>query len=201
MKALKVYFGVIGKNSAGKETVYLIFQELIKKYAPNLKVNIHHFSDPLRECLAVLRPLPGSKENQQIISTVLRQGFGEEVLGNALVHRAQNDAANIVFLDGIRRPQDVPKFLKLPNSHLILVDAPFEKRLQHAQSRTDRPAPTREQFLAQENAEPERLIDKIAKQANITLTNSGTLEELEGQIFGKILIRKLGIINVRGVKV
>ena len=198
---MKIYLGIIGKNSAGKETVYLIFKKLINKYAPHLKVGIHHFSDPLRECLAVLCPLPGSKENQQIISTVLRQGFGEEVLGSTLVHRAQNDPANIVFLDGIRRPQDALKLRKLPHSYLVFVDSPFEKRLQHAQSRTDRPAPTREQFLAQENAEPEKLIDEIAKQADITLNNSGALKELEAQILGSILIRKLGILNVREVKI
>lgn len=190
---MKINLEIIGKNSAGKETVYQILLNLIKEHAPNLKVNIHHFSDPLRECLAALDPLPNSKENQQKISTILRQGFGEEVLGNAIACRAEKDVADIVCLDGIRRPQDVEKLRKIPHNYLVFVDTPFEKRFQNAQSRKDRPAPTREQFLAQENAEAESKIDEIAKQADIRIDNSGTVEDLKMQIMAKILVRKLGI--------
>jgi len=198
---MKIYLGIIGKNSAGKETVYKILKKLIKKCAPNLKINMHHFSDPLRECLDALFPLPNSKENQQKISTILRQGFSEEVLGNALMHRAEKDIADVVCLDGIRRPQDIIKLRRMPNNYLVFVDAPFEKRFLNAQSRKDRPAPTREQFLAQESAEAEKMIGEIARQANIVLDNSGTVEELKAQITGKILARKLGIIGVKDLKI
>ncbi len=190
---MKLYLGIIGKNSAGKETVYQNLMELITEYSPDLKISIHHFSDPLREALKAFEPLLGSKENQQIISMALRQYFGEEILGNAIMHRATKDTANIVCLDGIRRPQDAIKLRKMPHNYLVFVDTPFERRLQHAQSRKDRPAPTREQFLAQENAESENKIDEIARDADIILTNSGSLEELKSQILGKILVRKLGI--------
>ena len=101
--------------------------------------------------------------------------------------RAQTDIANIVCLDGIRRPQDVIKLGKLSNSHLVFIDTSLKKRFERGQARTDRPVPTWRQFLVQQSAEAESKIDEIAKQADIRLDNSGNKKELKKQIKTKII--------------
>lgn len=191
---MKVYLGIIGKKFAGKETVYNIIKELTKPHG--LKTSIHHFSDPLNEILDILRlpkDGPEGRPNQQKLSTILRQAFSENVLGDVIMARAQADIANIVCLDGVRRPQDVIKLRGLSSFHLVSINTPPEKRFEFGQKRTDRPTQTWEEFLAQENAEAESKIDEIAKQADIRIDNFGTVEDLKMQILAKILVRKLGI--------
>ena len=83
---------------------------------PNIKTYYNHFSDPLRECLDALYPLPNTKENQQKISTILRQGFNEELLGNAIMHRVEKDIADIVFDNSAdNHPQNLKEFTKMLN--------------------------------------------------------------------------------------
>lgn len=189
---MKVYLKIIGKSFAGKETVYNIIGEFSEKSATDLCVSIHRFSDPLNEILDILC-LPKERPNQQKLSTVLRQSFGEDLLGNVITWRAQTDSANVVCLDGIRRPQDVIKLRNLPNSYLIFVDSSLEKRFERGQTRTDRPIQTWEQFVAEQSAESESKIDEISQTADIRLDNSGTIEDLRLQITKKIIEQKLGI--------
>ncbi|MBI2063975.1 MAG: hypothetical protein HYT65_03230, partial [Candidatus Yanofskybacteria bacterium] len=83
---MKIYLGIIGKSFAGKETVYGITKKLAKSHG--LKTSIHHFSDPLNEILDILnlsRIGPEGRPNQQKLSTVLRQNFSENVLGDVIM--------------------------------------------------------------------------------------------------------------------
>lgn len=183
----KLYLGIIGKSFAGKETVYKFICDLVTKHDLHYRVSIHHFSDPLNGCLNALKPLDNSRPNQQKLSTLLRQGFSEEILGNAVMYRATMDPSEIVCLDGIRRPADVIKFRALPNFHLIFLDTPIEKRFEFGQKRKDRPVQIWEQFLIEQGAESESKIDEIAQQADIVLNNSGTKKDLKKQVAVKIM--------------
>ena len=186
---MKIYLGIIGKSFAGKETVYGIIKKLAKSHG--LKTSIHHFSDPLNEILDILnlpRIGPEGRPNQQKLSTILRQNFSENVLGDVIMARAQADSADIVCLDGVRRPQDVVKLQGLPNFHLVFVDTPLEKRFEFGQKRTDRPVQTWEKFIAEQKAEAESKIDEIAWQADIRLDNSGSKAHLKKQVETKIML-------------
>ena len=189
---MDIYFGIIGKSFAGKETVYNIIKELIETYAHGLQVSIHRFSDPLNEILDITLQ-PRERSNQQKLSTALRRIFGEELLGNIIMERARKDTAKIVCLDGIRHPQDVIKLRDLPNSSLIFIYTSLEKRFERGQARADRPAQTWLQFVLEQSAEAESKIDEIARTADIILNNSGGIDELKAQILEKIIVRKLGI--------
>ena len=185
---MKVRLGIIGKSFAGKETVYKIIKKLAKSHG--LKTSIHHFSDPLNEILDILhlpKAGPEGRPNQQKLSTILRQGFSENVLGDVIMARAQADIADIVCLDGVRRPQDVMKLHGLSNFHLIFVDTPLEKRFEFGQKRTDRPVQTWEEFIAGQKAEAESKIDEIVIQADIRLDNSGSKEHLKKHVETKIM--------------
>lgn len=177
---MKKIAAIIGKSGAGKETVYNIMKEELRGMCD---VSIHHFSDPLNEILEILE-LPKTRPNQQILSTVLRQSSlknrdgdvaGEELLGNVIRGRALIDPATIVALDGVRRPQDITMLRSLPGSFLVLVTAPVEKRWERIRKRNDRPGDadkTLEQFLIEQSAESESMIDEIGKEADIIFDNS-----------------------------
>lgn len=187
----KVYIAIIGKTGAGKETVF----NLIKEEARQFRVSIHHFSDPLNEILDIILK-PKCRPNQQKLSTLLRRDFGEDLLGNILAHRAKLDPADIVVLDGIRRPQDVEMLRRLPRNYLVLVEAPPDIRFERIKLRADRPGDaekTYEEFLHEQSAESESLIDEIGKEADVYLDNSGTLENLRLQVVN-FLQKKLNLI-------
>ncbi len=177
----KFYFGIIGKIFAGKETVFQIIKKLVEGSNDMRRVAIHHFSDPLNECLRAVS-LPKERDFQQRLSSILRQEFGESVLGNALVKRALAEEAFIVCLDGIRRPQDTLFLRNLPNNYLISIETPVEVRFQRAQKRPDRPISTIDELLSQQSAEADSKIDEIGKEADFVLDNSGDLRYLEVQI-------------------
>lgn len=179
----KTYIAIIGKMAAGKGT----FGEMLRQEAlaragrdSGMSVTSHRFSDPLNMILDILH-IPKERAHQQKLSTILREAFGEEVVGNALQKIAEADHADIVFFDGVRRPQDVVMLRGLPNSYLVAIEAPPEIRYERLRKRNDRPGDaekTWEEFLAENNAEAESKIDEIAKKADIVIDNSGTLDDL-----------------------
>ncbi|MBI2635562.1 MAG: hypothetical protein HYW79_03430 [Parcubacteria group bacterium] len=166
----ELYLAIIGHTATGKESTYIAAKEAL---AGKLTVSIHHFSDPLSEALDLFC-LEKSRPNQQLLSTILRQAFGENMLGNIIFKRVLADPADIVFLDGVRRPKDVEMLKNLPNSFLGYVYAPPEEAYKRLVLRNDRPGDaekTWEQFLAEQSAETESLIDTLRPLADFTLDN------------------------------
>lgn len=168
---MKLCLAIIGHTATGKESCYKAAKEAL---AGKLTVSIHHFSDPLNEILDLLG-LEKSRPNQQNLSTDLRKRFGENILGDTLFRRAVSDNADIVYLDGVRRPKDVEMLKKLPNSFLGYVFAPSEEAHKRLVIRNDRPGDaekTWEEFLAEQAAEAESLIDILRPTADFELDNS-----------------------------
>lgn len=166
----KLYLAIIGHTATGKESCYVAAKE---GFIGKLSVSIHHFSDPLNENLDLLC-LERSRPNQQLLSTVLRQAFGENLLGNVIFKRALANSADIVFLDGVRRPKDIEMLKKLPNSFLGYVYAPPEEAYKRLVKRNDRSGDaekTWEQFQAEQEAEAESLIDTLRPLADFALDN------------------------------
>lgn len=177
---MKKIVAIIGKSGAGKETVYKIIKDELKGICD---VSIHHFSDPLNEILEILK-LPKERPNQQTLSTILRQSSlknrdgniaGEELLGGIIKERALADPAYVVFLDGVRRPQDVAMLRSFPDAFFVLVTALVEKRWDRIRKRNDRPGDankTLEQFFIEQSAETETRIDEIGREADVVFDNS-----------------------------
>lgn len=190
----KLYLAIIGRTATGKESCYIAAKE---GFAGFLTVSIHHFSDPLSETIDLLC-LEKSRPNQQLLSTVLRQAFGENILGNIIFKRALADNADVVFLDGIRRPKDVEMLKNLPNSYLGYVWAPPEAAYRRLLKRNDRPGDgekTWEQFQVEQSAEAESLIYTLEPLADFTLDNTmydPEFKSLRMQIVGFIR-DKLGL--------
>lgn len=186
---MKLYIAIIGHTATGKESSYVAAKEALDG---KLTVSIHHFSDPLSEILELLY-LPKSRPNQQNLSTDLRRRFGEDLLGNILYRRALTDPADVVFLDGVRRPKDVEMLKKLPNSFLGYVFAPPEEAHKRLIIRNDRPGDagkTWEQFQQEQSAEAESLIDALRPMADFELDNS-----VHDPEFGSLRVQVASIIN------
>lgn len=186
---MKTHIFVVGKSGAGKETVFKIFKE---EAASMLSSSMYRFSDPLNEVLDILC-LSRERQNQQKISTVLRQFFGEDTLSNAVAGKVLKDSSDVVFLDGVRRVSDLKAFDNLPNRLLIFVTAPPEIRFERLRKRGDRPGDKEkswEQFQSEQNAEAESQIDSLAKVADVIIDNSGDMEALRKKI-AEIIEQKL----------
>lgn len=180
---MKLYFAVIGRTCAGKGTIFSIIKE---EFGNKYQVSVHGFSNPLNESIDAINRilarrglscrLEKSRPNQQDISTELRGIFGEELLGETLQKRFLNDSADIIGLDGVRRPKDIEMLRYLPHNCLVYVYAePLEKRLVRLRERNDRPGDaekTLEQFQVEQAAEAENLIETLRPMADFELDNS-----------------------------
>src|SRR3989344_4551955 len=195
----KLYLAIVGHTATGKESCYITAKEA---FSGKLTVSIHHFSDPLNETIEAVnrilakRGLPSrlekSRPNQQDISTELRKIFGEDLLGNSLFRRVLADPMDIVFLDGVRRPKDIEMLKKLPNSFLGYVYASPESAYKRLIIRNDRPGDakkTLEEFIAEQAAEAESLIETLRPMADFEIDNSlhdSEFKSLSAQIIGLI---------------
>lgn len=210
---MKLYLAIIGHTAAGKESCYRAAKE---EFAGKLSVSIHHFSDPLNEVTGAVNRilakrglrdrLEKSRPNQQDLSTELRKIFGEDLLGNSLFRRALADSADIVFLDGVRRPKDMEMLKNLPNSFLGYVYAPPKEAHKRLVIRNDRPGDaekTWEQFKLEQAAETESLIDALRPLADFELDNSfhdPEFKSLRAQVVS-IVSEKLNLADKEGPSV
>ncbi|HXV27216.1 MAG TPA: hypothetical protein VD862_04310 [Candidatus Paceibacterota bacterium] len=163
------YVGLIAELRGGKGTV----GDLVTELAGPRATAIMGFSDPINECLDALG-LPRTRENQQTFSTWARKAFGQDVFSNALYERAIRATADIVVIHGIRRPADAPMLRKIPGFFLCSIQAPAELRYRWMVRRNERPGDaekTYEQFLKENDAEPEQLIRTIAQEADVVIIN------------------------------
>ena len=121
----------------------------------------------------------------QEISLLLRQRFGEDLLAKIITQDVKNDNNKIIVVEGIRRPADIEYLRELPEFKLAYITAETKiryKRLIKRGENEDDKTKTFEQFVKDHEAETELEIPKIGATADYRIDNSGTMEELFGQI-------------------
>lgn len=175
------YIAIVAEKGAGKG----LFVETVKRLLPNYKVESIRFSDPLRDILVVLDK-PVSRENLQRLVTGLRMGFEEEgILNSALRKRFKNISADIVFLDGLRKPEEVNLVKELGGILIYITADPKLRfgRLKKRAENNDEKNMSWEQFERQENAPPEISIKTVGeKMSDFKIENNGTIEKFEKKI-------------------
>ena len=173
----KIILGLVGSMASGKETV--------KKYlAENYKAKDCKFSSPLRDVLDRI-VVSVSRENMQNLSTILRANFGENLLAKIIANDASKLEAEIVVIDGVRRPTDIEHLIKLPNFFLIKIDSDPKTRYERMIKRNENEGDdkkTFEQFMKDHEAEADSLIPKVMESAQYSIDNSGNFEDLYKQI-------------------
>ena len=173
----KVILGLVGSLASGKETTKKYLGE--KYDAKDCK-----FSSILRDVLGRLT-IPNSRENLQKVSTVLRANFGEDLLAKAIAVDASKLDANVVVIDGVRRFTDIEYLKDLPNFILIKIDADPKVRYERMKNRNENEGDaekTFERFLEDHNAEADKQIGDVMKNAKYSIDNSGSFEDLYKQI-------------------
>ena len=172
----KIILGLVGPLSSGKGTTS---QYLKEKY----NAQVYRFSTILRDILDRLH-LEQSRANMQDASRVLRETFGSDLLANVIAQDVSSDSAKIIVVDGVRREPDIKYLKELPDFHLVCINADQKIRHKRMTQRGENPddnQKTFEQFQQDEQAEAEQQIKQVAKLAEFTIDNNGTIDQLHQQ--------------------
>lgn len=173
----KLILGFVGEISCGKSTAT---EYLKNKYS----AVTFKFSDCLRDVASRMH-IEKTRENLQLISTVLRQNFGDDLLSKVLAEDVRNADAEIIITEGVRRLSDITYLKDVPGFKLIAIKTDerirFERLTQRSENVDDKNR-TWEEFQKDGQRETELRIKETMDQADFTLDNNGSAEELYAQI-------------------
>ncbi len=169
--------GLVGEKAGGKGTIakHLIETHGARSYA---------FGGILKDLLVRLH-LPLSRENFIKMSVNLRATFGEPLFAHVMAEDVAKDPGALVVVDGIRRVADIDQLRHIPGFHLLYVTADARTRWERSVKRAEKVGEaemTFEQFMTEEQAPTETSIAEVATQAEISVENNGTFEELHAQV-------------------
>ena len=173
----KTILGLAGQPASGKGT---IAEYLIGKYG----AVSYRFSKIINDILGRLY-LEISRENQQNISTILRQNLSEDVFAKVIFEDVKKDNNEVIVVDGVRRLADIKYLRQIPEFKLVFVEADIKKRYERITKRnekTDDENKTFEQFEKDHLQEAESQIAGLKEQADFILDNNGSFEDLYKQI-------------------
>jgi len=179
MTTNKIVLGIIGEIATGKTTAT---DYLIEKYGAKSV----RFSDSLGSGLDRFY-IEKNRHNYQTLSRIMRENFGQDIISKTVARDIEGFDTEIVITEGIRRPSDV-NFLTstYPNNFFTInIESKEEDRFSRLATRGEKPddaTKTWEEFQKDGTAEAEVAIKDIAKDAQFTINNNGTLEELHSQI-------------------
>jgi len=170
----KLILGLVGEKLAGKGTV----AEKIDKLADEDRITVEHlrFSDILIDIAELLgTPRKEASRDQLIeLATSAERIFGKGCITRGMRRRVEKSNADIIMLDGIRWPTDVEMLRGFPNNYLVYVTASAERRHKRAKERKEKAGEeflTLEEFLREEQAETEKHIPELGKQADYKIVN------------------------------
>lgn len=173
----KIILGLAGEICSGKGTI-------VKYLTERHSAASYRFSTMLRDLLNRLY-LPASRENMQNISTAVRQCLGEDIMAKVIAEDVKNDKNNIIIVDGVRRLADIKYLKEIPGFKLAQITAGQETRYQRLILRKENPGDenkTYEEFLADHKNEADAQVPIVMAQADLEITNNGSLEDLYKQI-------------------
>jgi len=173
----KIILGITGEMASGKGTAA---KYVVDKYgAASLR-----FSTMLRDVTKRMHQKE-TRDNLQNISTCLRQCFGEDILAKVMAEDVKKDEGEIIVIDGVRRLPDIKYLREISGFKLIYIETDLEKRYERIVKRgenSDDLNKTFEEFKKDQEKEAEQQIKGLRFEANFTVDNNGSLEELYWQI-------------------
>lgn len=173
----KLIIGITGLMASGKGTAA---KYIVEQYG----ASSHRFSTMLRDTLDRYY-LPHTRENMVIVSEIMREYFGQDILAKVMAEDAKNDTSDIVVIEGIRRMADITHLQVLPNFILVRIVAEPETRFARLSIRgenADDSTKTYEQFIRDHELPTEKTIPEVMGHATEILDNNLEQEELGKQI-------------------
>jgi dephospho-CoA kinase len=172
----KIILGLVGETGSGKDT----FCEYLKKIKKN--VFVFRFSQPLTETLRIFFD-EIKKEDQQWLGVVLRQRFGNNILGEAIKKKIKNIKKGIAILNGIRALEEA-RMIKNLGGKIIYITADSKLRWQRIRKRGEKKDDliSYKRFLELERAKTEILIPQIGKKADFKIENNSSRQNFYREI-------------------
>lgn len=173
----KIILGIAGEIAAGKGTTA---KYLIEKYG----ASTHRFSTALRD-VARRMYLEESRENLQKLSTLMRDGFDENILSKVIANDIEKDSNKIIVIDGVRRMRDLEFLEKMPGFKLVYIETDLKKRYERIIKREeniDDKEKTFDEFKKDNKREAEIQIKYLKNEAAFVIDNNGAFEELYAQV-------------------
>lgn len=174
---MKIILGLAGELASGKGAI-------AKYTAEKYDAKSWRFSTMLRDILDRLS-LEQSRDNMQVLSTILRQNFGEELFACVMAEDVKKEAGEIIVIDGVRRLADI-KYLKIiPQFKLAYLEADIQKRYERIVKRgenSDDAKKTFAEFQKEHEGEAELQIKDLKDHADFLIDNNGTYENLYLQV-------------------
>lgn len=167
----QLVIGLVGESGAGKDTVA---DYLKHRYDATLM----RFSDPLKQTLSMLVERP-SRADQAWLAVALKKRFGNDVLFRML--KQQMNGASLVSLNGLRYKEDLTFLRSFPENVLIYVTCDPKMRWERSIKRGEKSDDNIDfdEFVRMEKSlETEKAISHIGSQAEYTIYNDTTLEDL-----------------------
>lgn len=169
----KIIIGIAGEIASGKDTVSRYYE---KKYGASM----YRFSDILRDILNRLH-LEENRKNLAASSLMLRETFGEDIFARSIAEEIKKDRSPLIVIDGVRRASDVKSIQGSLGFTLLYINADPKRRHERMNSRNqnaDDTTKTFDEFLRDSELESETEIRRLAGEADHTIDNNGTLDEL-----------------------
>lgn len=173
----KIVLGFTGLIASGKGTAAKHIKE---KYG----ATTYRFSTMLRDALDRLY-LPQTRENMVAISECLRQTFGQDLMAKVIAEDVKKDSSQIIIVEGVRRLPDIKYLREVPNFKLIKIEVEAKTRYNRLIERGENPddrTKTYDQFLADHQLPTELTIPEAMAQADISIDNNGSLDNLYAQL-------------------
>ncbi len=175
------YIATVAEKGAGKG----LFVEILRKLLPEKRILMIRSSDLWKQILDVLCK-EASRENMDIVATALRNAFRDDgVLNTPLMRKMKETDADIVVLDGLRKPEEISPIKHLGGSVVFISAKPelrFQRRKEHAEKSDERDM-TFEQFVHQDDLPSNSTIRSIGEtMADARIENNGTKKEFEAAI-------------------
>ncbi len=172
----KIIIGLVGETGSGKDTVA---HYLKRRY----DVQLLRFSLPLKKTLDLFFN-KSSKKDQAWLYGVFEKRFGEDVLHQG-VRRYVEQHDGLMCVNGMRMMKDLAFIRSFKNNYIIYVTADQKLRWKRVVGRGEKSDDRQslEDFQEFElTTETEKNIPAIGAQADFTVKNDGTMDDLLWQV-------------------
>ena len=182
MNKTQLVIATVAEKGGGKG----FFTEIVKKALPQYRVASLRLSDTFRDILSLLAK-DQSRENISTLATILREGFEDNgILIPAMEKRIKETDADIIILDGLRKPEEIEPLVRKFNGVVVYIEADqktrFERRREQAET-TDEKGMSWEQFVRQDKMAAEIAIRAMGETvADVTMENNGSREEFTKKV-------------------
>ena len=172
----KKIIAVVGKTGSGKD----FFSNYIKDEFES--VDSFRFSQPLTEALGFFFDKI-KKEDQQWLSSALRDNYGEDILAKAIIKKIEKSEKEIIILNGARVEEDVD-MVKSINGKVIFIDCEAYKRWERIKGRGEKEDDniSFDKFSEMDQNRTEKQIENLKKESDFIIDNNGTVNDFKKEI-------------------